>query len=152
MAAAVRRRRARTRVAAPGRRKLAGNDAGQTKQECARITTRTKHSLDRSSFDSSAGTLFRAVRSRPSCAAARCGAGAGMAAAGKSAAAKAMAAAQEVVERKLRPVYDAVDCRNYKLALKSINAIIQVRRTRAHPPDAKACMCLHVALGSAGRS
>ena len=47
--------------------------------------------------------------------------------AAKSAAAKALAAAQDVVERKLRPVYDAVDCRNYKLALKSINAIIQAR-------------------------
>jgi hypothetical protein len=51
--------------------------------------------------------------------------GGGMAAAGKSASAKALAAAQEVMERKLRPVYDAVDCRNYKLALKSINTIIQ---------------------------
>ena len=53
-----------------------------------------------------------------------------MAAAAKSAAAKALAAAQEVVERKLRPVYDAVDCRNYKLALKSINAVIQARRAQ----------------------
>lgn len=50
-----------------------------------------------------------------------------MASAGKSAATKALAAAQEAVERKLRPVYDAVDCRNYKLALKSINAVIQAR-------------------------
>ena len=73
-----------------------------------------------------------------------------MAAAGKSAAAKALAAAQEVVERKLRPVYDAVDCRNYKLALKSINAIIQVRRARS--TSQRRCMCLSPLCASAGRS
>jgi hypothetical protein len=48
-----------------------------------------------------------------------------------AAAAKAAAAAQEAVERKLRPVYDAVDCRNYKLGLKSVTAIIQARRAAA---------------------
>ena len=73
-----------------------------------------------------------------------------MAAAAKSAAAKALAAVQEVVERKLRPVYDAVDCRNYKLALKSINTIIQARRSAAGvaPP---APQVGHAAAASTGR-
>jgi hypothetical protein len=48
-----------------------------------------------------------------------------------AAAAKAAAAAAEQVERKLRPIYEAIDCHNYKLALKSVNALIQARRQRA---------------------
>jgi hypothetical protein len=47
-----------------------------------------------------------------------------------AAALKAAAAAQEQVERKLRPVYEAVDCRNYKLALKSVNTLLQARSCR----------------------
>jgi hypothetical protein len=40
-----------------------------------------------------------------------------------------MASAQEqAVERKLRPVYDAIDCGNLKLALKSVTAVLQARR------------------------
>lgn len=43
-----------------------------------------------------------------------------------SASAAAVAAQREAVERKLRPVYDAIDCGNLKLALKSVTAVLQV--------------------------
>jgi hypothetical protein len=38
----------------------------------------------------------------------------------------ASSAQEAAVERKLRPIYDAIDCGNLKLALKSITAVREV--------------------------
>jgi len=53
----------------------------------------------------------------------------------------------EAVERKLRPVYDAIDCGNMKLALKSITAVVQ-----KHPESDIAAALRAVVLQRSGKT